>query len=383
MNKRKINLLFVNYSYDIGGIEVLIKNLCQSLDKELFNITLCTFSANNSMEQEFKNMGIPVITLIKKEGFDWRLHFKLRALCKKLQIDVMHTHNAGPWLYGVLSCRGKDAPAIVHTQHTVLEKEGAYKGKIEKHWLLLHLMKYLGQRTCQIVSIADYISKYLIKKAGIERSKISLIYNGTDLRQFPAEINVSQKRISLGLNENHFVVGIVARLVHKKGHGILLEAFKLAKDKLPVAKLVIIGDGELMAELEKQSQILGIRYDVLFLGQRKDIPELLRIMNVFVLSSHKKAEGLPVCLLEAMASHVPVIATDSGGSKEIVLNGITGILIEPDNTNALAEAILKVSSEKELVQKMASTGTKRVHDIFSLEDMVFKYSQLYQKACHL
>jgi len=375
--------MFVNYSYSVGGIEVLIKNMCRFLDKDIFNITLCSFSENNGMELEFKNMGLPIFVLKKHEGFDWFLSSKLRDLCRRLDIDVMHTHNAGSWLYGVLSCRNnKNSPAIVHTQHTELEKEAASKDKTETHWLLLHSMRHLAKHTNQIVSIADYITQYLVEKAKICRNKITLIRNGTDTYQYPAEINVLQKRLSLGMWEQDFVIGIVARLVAKKGHNVLFEAFKLAKSKIPNAKLLVVGDGDLMNELDIQCRKLDIRADVFFLGQRKDIPELLRVMNVCVLSSHKKAEGLPVSLLEAMASRVPVIATDSGGTKEIVLHGRTGILIEPNDSFALAEALIQVYMNKESVANMVSEGAKRVNDIFNLENMVAKYSQLYLRICH-
>ena len=375
--------MFVNYSFDMGGIEVLIRSLCQSLDRELLNITLCSFSHNNAMETEFKNIGIPLIVLKKNTGIDLTLPFKLRTLCKKLEIDIMHTHNATAWLYGVLSCFGKRFPAIVHTQHTVLEKEEAFKSRKNKHLALLWTMKLLSVRTARIVSIAEHITRYLITKAKIKPNKIALIYNGIDLQRYRAETGASRKRAELGLHDNSFVIGIVARLIAKKGHKILLAAFKQIKPQLPLGKLIIVGDGVLRTELEDYCQRLNIRDDVLFLGNRNDIPGILRVMNVFVLSSYKDAEGLPMCILEAMAFGVPVIATDSGGTNEIVLNGKTGILIEPDNANALAGAILKVSSEKELVEKMVSAGTKRVRDIFSLEDMAAKYSQLYQKVCHL
>jgi len=380
MKKRKINLLFVNYSFDVGGIEVLIKNLCQYIDKELFNITLCSFSRSNSMETEFKNMGIPLIVLEKNGGIDLTLPFKLRALCEKLKIDIMHTHNAAQWLYGVFSCFGKKSPAIVHTQHTILEKEEALKKKKNKHVLLLWTMKFLSDRTAGVVSIAEYITRYLIAKAKIDQNKITLIYNGTDIIKSISAKDVLEKKAELGLQSNSFVIGIVARLIAKKGHKVLLDAFARVKSKLTEAKLLIVGDGGLRMELENYCQSVGICNDVLFLGRRNDIPEILRVLNLFVLSSYKDAEGLPVSILEAMAARVPVIATDSGGSSEIVLNGKTGILIESDNVQVLAEAILKMYSEKEFVEKIITQAEEMVSSTFSLENMGRKYTELYIKC---
>lgn len=377
MIKRKINLLFVNYSFDMGGIEVLIKSLCQCLDRELFNITLCSFSNNNGMESEFQNMGIPVIVLKKNPGIDLTLLFKLRRLCKRLEIDIMHTHNAAAWLYGVLSCLGKRLPSIIHTQHTVLEKEEVLKSRKNKHVVLLLMMKFLSLRTAYVVSIADYITRYLSTKAKIRQNKITLIYNGTNFKKWSIKTDVAQTRAVFGLSDKSFVIGIVARLIAKKGHKVLLAAFKQIKFQLPLGKLVIVGDGVLKQELEDYCRFLGIGDDVLFLGKRNDIPEILQIMNVFVLSSYKDAEGLPVCLLEAMASRIPVIATDSGGSGEIVLNNKTGILLEPGNVTALAEAIIKIQSEKESVEEMVNQAEERVCNTFSLEGMVNSYTKLY------
>ncbi|MBU1043918.1 MAG: glycosyltransferase [Candidatus Omnitrophica bacterium] len=380
MKKRKINLLFVNYSFDVGGIEVLIKNLCQYIDKESFNITLCSFSTSNSMETEFKNMGIPLIVLAKSGGIDLTLPFKLRALCKKLEIDIMHTHNATQWLYGVFSCFGKKMPAIVHTQHTILEKEEALKKKKNKHLLLRWTMKFLSDRTAGVASIAEYITRYLIAKAKIDPNKITLIYNGTDIIKSISPKDILEKKAELGLQKNSFIIGIVARLIAKKGHKVLLDAFAQVKSKLPEAKLLIVGDGGLRLELENYCKYLGLGNDVLFLGRRNDIPEILRVLNLFVLSSYKDAEGLPVSILEAMASRVPVIATDSGGSREIVLNGKTGILIESDNVQVLTEAILKMYSEKEFVEKIITQAEGMVSSTFSLENMGRKYTELYIKC---
>jgi glycosyltransferase involved in cell wall biosynthesis len=169
-------------------------------------------------------------------------------------------------------------------------------------------------------------------------------------------------------------VGIVARLSQEKGHKVLINAFKQVSQKLN-AKLLIIGDGPLKETLMQQVQDLQIQDRVLFLGFRKDIPQLLAMIDLFVLSSF--TEGISLTLLEAMASGKPVVATMVGGNPEVVVNRKTGYLVPAGDATSMAEMMISLLGDHQKRQEMGIAGRERVIEYFSMENMNAGYTKLY------
>ncbi|MCP2605211.1 glycosyltransferase, partial [Candidatus Aminicenantes bacterium AH-873-B07] len=200
---------------------------------------------------------------------------------------------------------------------------------------------------------------------------------GTDFSQFELKIDKNYLRRELGFSEGDYLVGIIAHLADHKGHKYLIEASQIIKNKTDKIKIIIVGEGPLKMELTRKVMKLNTGNVVFFLGFRKDIPQILNSLNLFVLSSY--LEGLGSSILDAMACKLPVVATCTGGIPEAVKDGITGILVPPRNPEALAEAILKLYNNRKLAKEMGERGYKLVQEKFSIKSMVDKTLEFYRK----
>jgi glycosyltransferase involved in cell wall biosynthesis len=209
----------------------------------------------------------------------------------------------------------------------------------------------------------------------IASDKITVIHNGIDTKIYSKYVDRDVKRKELNLADSDRIIGNIARFFPNKDHACLLKAFKLVVEKIPSAKLLIAGDGPLRNELLELTEELALTSTVKFLGNRRDIPELLRIFDVFALSSIK--EGLPITLLEAMASEVPTVATDVDGNPELVVHNQTGYIVPARDPNSLADKIITLLMDKEKAKRMGEMGRVRAEEEFSFEKMSAKYDVLY------
>jgi len=174
------------------------------------------------------------------------------------------------------------------------------------------------------------------------------------------------KRRGLGLKREALVVGAVGRLTKQKGYAILLDAAALVLKKLPQTRFLIIGSGELQGELKRHAQSLGINTKVIFTGARKDIEELIAVMDVFVSSS--LWEGLSTAVLESMAVKVPVVATRVSGSSELIQHGRTGLLVPPGDPKSLADGIMLLLTNRQKAISMSIEAYRRLKENFSIEN---------------
>jgi glycosyltransferase involved in cell wall biosynthesis len=180
----------------------------------------------------------------------------------------------------------------------------------------------------------------------------------------------------LNLEENQPVIGTAGRMVPIKGYDLLLEAARKILDKNPRVGLLIAGDGPLLNELKQKTEKLGIDGNVQFLGFRNDITNILFCLDIFVMSSHN--EGIPMVLLEAMTLQKPVVSTAVGGIKEVITDNISGRLVEPGNTDALAKGCLELLQNPQTRMKLAEGARKRIKEEFSSERLTERMVRLYQ-----
>jgi glycosyltransferase involved in cell wall biosynthesis len=214
-------------------------------------------------------------------------------------------------------------------------------------------------------------------KYKIPEDKIRVIDNGISLDRFEKRVETKKMKTQLGLGEKTRVIGTIGSLVIEKGHIYLLEAARQILDVVKDLKFLIVGDGPLRKALEEKSEELGIKKDVIFMGQRKDVPELLTVMDIFVLPSIK--EGLPVALLEAMAAKRPIVATRVGAIPRVIESKDIGILVEPKDISGLREALAGLIDDPEKMNLLARGGFDRVSMDFSSDGMCKHYLKLYNE----
>ena len=204
--------------------------------------------------------------------------------------------------------------------------------------------------------------------------KVGVIHNGVDLKKFNPEVDGERIREELAICEKEQIVTIVGRLDEWKGHRFFLEAARYVLDQLQTVRFLVVGDGVLRSELETLCEKLGIAKDVVFCGHREDISEVLAVSNVLV--SPSRAESFGRVIIEAMAK--PVVGTRAGGVPEIVVDGLSGILVEPEKSEEMAQAILLLLRDSRQAREMGVAGFNRVKECFSLEKHVCEIEEIYE-----
>jgi glycosyltransferase involved in cell wall biosynthesis len=254
-----------------------------------------------------------------------------------------------PYLYGALGAKLALVSVIIHTEHSNLFPE-------QKKLMIAE--KYLSRISNLIIADSEKVSNFLIYHQGISQKKVTTILNGIDIDSYGIIVDRAQKTKELGIDPHDIIIGNVARLVPVKDHYTLLTSFKKVCEAFRDVKLVIAGDGELRSELESFTAKMGLSKNVLFLGSRRDIPEL---MSIF-------------------AARKAIVATNVGGNPEVVQDKVTGLLVPSKNPSALSEALIYLLRNRDERIKMGESGRKRVEQYFSLDTMVKRYENVYQIA---
>jgi glycosyltransferase involved in cell wall biosynthesis len=231
----------------------------------------------------------------------------------------------------------------------------------------------------RIVAVSNDVKKDMLKYK-IPEKKIRVIDNGISLERFERLVETRKMKTQLGFEEKTRVIGTVGSLVVEKGHIYLLEAARQILDVVQDLKFLIIGDGPLRMALEEKSEELGIKKNVIFMGRRENVQELLMAMDIFVLPSIK--EGLPIALLEAMAAKRPVVATRVGAIPRVIGSKDIGVLVEPRDISGLRDALVSLIDDPERMDLLARRGFGRVSMDFSSDGMCKHYLELYEEITH-
>ena len=366
---KKTNILQIISTLDVGGVETQLSELVKRLNREKYNITVCCITRGGLLEGRIKEAGIKLVILKRKFKFDPSIIFQMVRLIKREKIDLVHTYmfTANTW--------GRIA-AVLANVHVIIASE---RNAIPWRKKILHILidRFLSRYTDVIVCNSNFIKRVNTKRASISEKKFTVVYNAVDIKQFSPEINSDMIRREFSMPPGVPVVGMVARLHSCKGHQYLLKAAVEVIKGLPEVKFVLVGDGELREELENSAMRLGISKNIIFTGNREDVPQLIQLFNVAVLSSIH--EGFGNFLIEAMACSKPVVATNVGGIPEVVKNEETGILVPPENPEALAEGIIRLLRNKEESRRMGLAGRRRVEQYFDIKLKVRKVEEIYDK----
>lgn len=365
-NGRRITVMHVILTLEVAGMEHVVYNLTKNLNKALFEVIIVVIRKRGPLSVEAEKHGIKVISAKKMPRFvPFVYPYELIRLIKKVKPDIIHSHS-GSWHHTSLAARLCKVPVVIHTEH------GRIFPDIK---LIIFCDRIYFKFTDKLVTVSEYLTSYMQKIVGVDYKRITQIENGVDTKLFYNNVKNQRTLQTLGLSQNDYIIGIVARLEPVKDHLTLLNAFAEVIKAVPNCKLLIIGDGSQRQNIEEQIQMLKLSEKVLLLGERKDIPGLLSIMDVFVLSS--LSEGTSITLLEAMASGKPVVATNVGGNGKVVINNETGFLVPPGESSIMAEKIIKLLSNKNLINEMGLKGRNRILERFGLDRMVKEYERLY------
>jgi glycosyltransferase involved in cell wall biosynthesis len=242
------------------------------------------------------------------------------------------------------------------------------------------VQRWSWSRVDCLLSVSTRLAERMAHDIGFPPERVRTIHNGVELARFTGRPSRADARAALGLPSDAPVVGTLGRLVAVKDHATLLDAAaRLSREGLNPF-VIIAGDGPLRRDTEERAVALGIAPRIRLLGHRKDVETVLAALDVFVLSS--RSEGLNNTILEAMAAGLPVVATRVGGADEMVIDGVTGLLVSPGSDEALAAALRRLLANAGQAAAMGRAGRARVERDFDLVKTVQKYERLYRTLAH-
>jgi glycosyltransferase involved in cell wall biosynthesis len=370
----RINLLQVVNGLAIGGAEKKLLELVKHLDKKRYSIIVCSIGQGGPLQKDFEVLDIDVVVCHKRNKFDLSLINKVAHLIRECEIDIVQTTLLLADIVGAFAARWSGRRPPVVSWETVSHGENDILRTKRRHvWAYKAAMK----RVDRIVAVSQEIQYSLIERRHIAPEKIELIPYGVDLRKYTRRNGTFDKRGELKIGGDRVVIGTVARVEPYKGVAYLQQAAVQLVRQHPKIDFLFVGDGSLRKELESEVRALGLAHRIRFLGFRNDVHEIMNVFDIFVLPS--LSEGLPNVILEAMASCKPVIASAVGGIPEAIVEGETGLLVPPGDSEAIVAAIKKLLGHNAIALRMGEAGRRRVEQFFSLQREVASFDRLYQK----
>ncbi len=325
-----------------------------------------------SFVEELRAREIPVTWISLKGHVAPSLVWRLRDHFRAVRPNIVHTHLIHGDLYGTLAARMAGVPRVVSSRHN-----------IDKfRWLLPVRMvsRMLWRMTDRGIAISDAVRKFAQIVEHARPGQVQTIYYGLEAR--PADPLATQRREirhrEWQIEPGGPVVGSICRLIEQKGIGYALEAFARIRQCIPSAHYVIAGDGRLRCALVEQARSLGLEGCTHFLGWQNHPDDLYDCFDVFL--SPSLWEGFGLVLLEAMSHRLPIVTTNTSAMPEIVVEGETGYLVPPADSEALVEPLTRLLTERNLARRMGEAGRMRLETVFSVEKMVSETIRFYRSV---
>jgi glycosyltransferase involved in cell wall biosynthesis len=359
-----VNILYLTNHLNIGGITSYVLTLACGLNKRGHKIYVATSGGSllpRLNEEGISYIHIPIKTKSEVSPKILASALKIYGLTKKYNIDIVHSNSRTTQVLASLLTRARRLRHI-STCHGFFKKR--FSRQAFPCW---------GSMT---IAISEPVKEHLVRDFKVDEKNIAVIHNGIDVEKFKAKSEGRRAELKKGLKLGEGpVVGIVARLSDVKGHVHLIRAMKDVLEKIPLAQLLIVGEGKMKDELTKLTRGLGIGGKVIFIPEISDTRDVLAVMDLFVMPSLN--EGLGLSLMEAMASGLAVVGSDVGGIRSLIRDGENGLLVKPADTEGLACAISSLLRDHEKRARLGAQAHRHVADSFSQEKMIAETERVY------
>jgi len=332
-----------------------------------FEVALCGLKSREPGSAALEAQGIP-LTYLRRGPFDPRILTDLLRLIRRQGARIIHVHGYAAADFGRVAARLTGASLVLH-EHFADPHMPAYQGFADR---------LLARLTDRAIAVSASTADFLVRKRHVPADRVRVIFNGAPLREFgqPDPGASRALRAALGLPPDALVIGSIGRLNAQKAHRHLLTAAARVLAKDARARLLIVGDGDLMAALQAQASTLGIAERVVFAGHRSDIPAVLAAIDVLCISS--TYEGTPLVLFEAMAAGRPIVSTAVDGCREVLVEGITGLLVPPQDDDALAAALERVLANDAL-RRTLGDGARQASLRYDIASCVAQIETVYDE----
>jgi len=369
--KQPLCILFLIETSDPGGAEIALTNLAAGLDRQAFRPVVGLLRAG-WLSQQLRERKVETVILTRgAKGYaDLRLLRSIMRTAKRVGADVIHSFMFYMNIYGAMAARLTRRPAII-----------SVRGMGYDFCCTRNILAYrLAARICtRMTAVSEEMAQYLREVTGVAGRKLLTIPNGVDSARFRPRPELREPvRAECGIPPEAPVIGTVGRLEAVKRQGDLLRALATLTPQIPDLHALILGEGSLRRELEALAGQLGVADRVHLPGFRDDVERVLPAMDVFVLPSI--SEGMPNALLQAMAAGLPTVASEVGGSAEVVDPGVTGLLVPAGDPYALAEAISGLLVDRARALCMGEAGRQRVEARYSEQAFLRRHQELYREV---
>jgi glycosyltransferase involved in cell wall biosynthesis len=358
----RTKVLFLITELNVGGAERALARLLAGMDRERFEpVVACLYGSQSLVAESIRALEVPVIDL--GMSHKWRLDalWRLYRLLRAERPAILHTWLFHANLAGRIVGRLARVPVVISGERTM---------GMESRWryLLNRLTLSLVDR---VVCVSERVAAFCVRRVGVAPEKAVVIPNGVDFPDPAVLMDKATARSVVGLPVDGVLVGTVARLDPVKRLDVLLEALRA----LEGVRAFVVGYGPEEQRLKEMAEMMGLGERVRFAGYQQDVWPWLAACDVFALSSDW--EGMPNAVLEAMGAGLPVVATAAGGTPDVVVDGVTGLLVPPGDSTALAAALDRLIHAPDLRRAMGAEGRRRVRECFSVQHMVERTQALY------
>ena len=367
---KQIHLTVLISSLTIGGAEQLLLELLKNMDRQRFDINLIFLRTPGLLGKEFLHLGLDVKSDIIRHRFDFKGIFKLSRVlaAKKTQVLFLINH-LNSLFFGVLAARLANVPVCINWENETYKKYP------------LHEFTMLGRRVLhlgidKVVAAAHGHEAYIAEVEKIPRHKIVTIYNGVDPLKFASPLSASEAKQRLKIPDISPVVSIIAVLRPDKAHEVFLKAAQIVLKQISDIHFLVLGDGPRKNDLIDLSKSLGIEKNVHFLGFKRELADILAAVDINTLSSKPEQETLSVAVIEAMSCGIPIVCTDVGFMREIVIPDRTGYLVKVGDSHSLAERLIYLLAHRSLLAHMRKEAKKLVQEKLTTQQMTFDFENL-------
>jgi glycosyltransferase involved in cell wall biosynthesis len=365
---QRIKTLYTVAFMEVGGSQTHLLQVLKLIDRDRFEPMLCCLTGEGALLDAARDTGVPVFDGGMRSGFQPHQTFlaacRLASLARRERVDVVHNYLLRANIVGTIAARLARVPVVLTSKRGCHERRGVELAGAK-------LSNWLADR---VTANAEAVRDFVHGNEGCPKDKMVVIPSGVDTDRFQP-LPSGDYKTRLGLSPDRPVVGVVTRMRVRKGVEEFLRAMDLVRQRFPGAQAAVAGEVTLDDELQRLVDGSGLGNDLHLLGRRSDMPEVLSAFDMFVLSSHD--EGMSNAVLEAMSMELPVVATDVGGTGEVVRHGESGLLVPAKDPLPLAAAMIEILSDPIRGRAMGRLGRQIVIDGFSARSMVRQMETLY------
>ena len=373
---KRPHVVHVMYRFDTGGLENGVVNLINHMTVDAYRHTVVALSEVTDFRKRILRSDVEFIALRKPPGHGVWQYPKLFQLFRRLKPDIVHSRNLAALEVQAPAWAAK-VPLRIHGEHG--RDVGDFDGS---NLTYQRVRRFYRPFVHHYIALSRDLDDYLVQKVHVPHNKITQAYNGVDTERFHPAPGGTQPITGCPFDPaRHWLVGTVGRMQTVKDQVMLAHAFvqaiALAPELRSRLRLVMVGEGPLRAQAQAALEAAGVAELAWLPGERDDVADIMRGLHLFALPS--LAEGISNTILEAMASGLPVLATDVGGNADLVVAGQTGDIVPSADPRAMAQRLVEFASDLERALVMGRTGRQRVQASFSIQAMVSTYQAVYDR----